>query len=399
MRVVVFTKSFWPEGGGAELATYLVAKNVLSKHFDTAIVSGTERPDPGALRCCGYVQWPVLRTSFKPVEWIKLAASARALGKLVEGADVVYIPSHTLLPLATAAKKVKPGIKVILHLHNYQPLTYTSVVLAGREPSVATDIAVERHEHDSLLRAVASGLGHYANKLVHKLALHHADKAICASRRQHEILTKHAPELRSKAVVVYNPPPPVPNVEKRPDKVPLMLYSGGGSYVKGFHVLVAALSRVVDRHDFRIYILSYGRSMNARYEGVMREAAQKASGKLVLLGRLAHEDLLALHRGLWALLFPSISEEPMPYAVVESMLLGTIPVASRVGGVVELLQGTPAEEYMFAPGDVDELIDRVERVATLSREGVVDVGAGLREEAARKLDAEMIERELLRAFA
>ena len=39
-RVLVFSKLFWPEGEGAELATYLIVK-LLSRRFDVAVVSGT----------------------------------------------------------------------------------------------------------------------------------------------------------------------------------------------------------------------------------------------------------------------------------------------------------------------------------------------------------------------
>ena len=31
LKVLVVSKLFWPEGGGAELATYLAVKSVLSK--------------------------------------------------------------------------------------------------------------------------------------------------------------------------------------------------------------------------------------------------------------------------------------------------------------------------------------------------------------------------------
>jgi hypothetical protein len=45
-KVLVLTKLFWPDGGGAELATYLIVKNVLSKSFDVVVVSGTRGRSP-----------------------------------------------------------------------------------------------------------------------------------------------------------------------------------------------------------------------------------------------------------------------------------------------------------------------------------------------------------------
>jgi glycosyltransferase involved in cell wall biosynthesis len=81
---------------------------------------------------------------------------------------------------------------------------------------------------------------------------------------------------------------------------------------------------------------------------------------LVVLGRLPYSEYLKLHERAWGLLFPSTWEEPLPYAVVESALLGTVPVASRVGGVPEIVEGTPAEEYLFAPGSAEEFAERME---------------------------------------
>jgi hypothetical protein len=131
-RILLFSKLFWPEGGGGELATYLIAKSILSKHFDVTIVSGTGKPEPGVLKVARYVHWSALESMFKPVEWFKLVANTRHIRGLVEGADVVYITSHTLIPLAIIAKTLKPDVRVVLHAHNYQPLTFTSVVLAGK---------------------------------------------------------------------------------------------------------------------------------------------------------------------------------------------------------------------------------------------------------------------------
>jgi hypothetical protein len=44
------------------------------------------------------------------------------------------------------------------------------------------------------------------------------------------------------------------------------------------------------------------------------------------------------------------------------MLAGTIPIASRVGAIPEMVKGTPAEEYMFTSGDAEGLLDRVEKL-------------------------------------
>ena len=43
-KAIVITKLSWSEDGDAELATYLIVKHILSKHFDVVVTSGTETP-------------------------------------------------------------------------------------------------------------------------------------------------------------------------------------------------------------------------------------------------------------------------------------------------------------------------------------------------------------------
>jgi glycosyltransferase involved in cell wall biosynthesis len=59
--------------------------------------------------------------------------------------------------------------------------------------------------------------------------------------------------------------------------------------------------------------------------------------------------------------------------------MGTIPIAARTGGVPEVVVGSPAEKYLFTPGDVDEFMDKIEEVLTQSRDYLLDVGIKLRE--------------------
>jgi glycosyltransferase involved in cell wall biosynthesis len=379
-RILLFSKLFWPEGGGGELATYLIARNILSKHFDVTIVSGTRRPEPDVLKAARYVRWSALESKLKPVEWFKLVANTKHIRGLIEGAEVVYITSHTLIPLAVIAKTLKPSVKVVLHAHNYQLLTFTSVVLAGRGPDMATDIMVEYGEHGSLLRAILAGLGHYVN-IVNRIALNYVDKVICVSRRQCEILVEHIPELKGRTTVIYNPPPPLPGIGRNLDEEPTLVYTGGGSYIKGYHLALKALTRIVARLKCRIYMIHVKEVGNAKR--IVESISQTLNGRLIPLDRIPHKEYLALLRRTWGLLLPSIAEEPLPYAIVESMLTGTIPVASRVGGVPEIVEGTPAEEYMFTPGDVGELLDRVEKLVSQPRGAIVDTGMKLREHALR----------------
>jgi glycosyltransferase involved in cell wall biosynthesis len=393
-RILVFTKLFWPDGGGAELATYLIVKDILSKYFDVTIVSGTRNPEPDILKHARYIHWVALEARYKPIEWIKTFAGIGWVEKLVEEADIVYIPSHTLIPLTIAVKIINPKAKVILHLHNYQLLTYTSVVLANREPDIVTDIIVELGEHKNLLRALPAGFGHYIN-YINRLAAILADKIICVSHKQCEIILRYIPEIKDKVVVIYNPPPPIPAINKKLDEEPVLIYAGGASYIKGFQTLLKALAKILRRYKAKAYTIVGGAS--PKEKALVMKLTGEVNGRLIPLDKLPHNEYLKLHEHAWALLFPSISEEPMPYTVLESALLGTIPIASRIGGIPEILEETPAEKYMFVHGEVGELVEKIEDIMSLSSDEITSIGEKLRKDIyTKKVDRQRTEKKLLR---
>jgi len=395
-KILVLTKLFWPEGGGGELATYLIIRDIFSKHFDVTIISGTRNPEPDILKHTRYVHWSTLEARYKPVELIKTFTGIDRIRSLVGEADIVYIPSHTLIPLTIAVKTINPRAKIVLHLHNYQLLTYTSIILAGKEPDVATDIIVELGEHKSLLRAMLAGFGHYIN-YINRFAALLADKIIYVSRRQYEIISKRIPEIRGKTEVMYNPPPLLPIINKRISEEPVLIYVGGDSYVKGFQVLLQALNKLGKRGVKARFIFTNKYSSGNLQ--ILKQLSEKHGNlDIQVLGRMEHNKLTELHRNTWALLFPSIWEEPLPYAIVESSLLSTIPIASKVGGIPEIVEGTVAERFLFEPGNVKKFIDRIESLISLSRDEIMDIGMKLKEKASKLFDKERVEREITNSF-
>jgi len=101
---------------------------------------------------------------------------------------------------------------------------------------------------------------------------------------------------------------------------------------------------------------------------------------------------------VWALLFPSLTEEPLPYVVVESLLLGNVPISAAVGGVPEIVSGTPAEHFLFKPGDAEGFVDKIRELASYTPEDVATMGTKLRQHALKFFSLENIEKALLKVF-
>jgi glycosyltransferase involved in cell wall biosynthesis len=325
-----------------------------------------------------------LKLNYKPLESVNHLFLNSAIRSSIEKADTIYV--HSPLPMAILAKKMHPEAKVIVHLHNFQPVSYTSVVFHDENVGgdFARSIRLELLENRSLSRALLSGTLSWIN-IVNRIALSYADKIICVSNKQAEILKKRVEGVSEKIEVIYNPIPSSEKTEKAPAERPTMLYLGGESHIKGFHVMLAALWRLHLESD---EIICAGNFKNSYPDSLPAK----------IVGRIDHATVHKLYTKTWAVLAPSIVEEPMPYAIVEAMATGTIPVASRVGGVPELVQGTYAEKTLFTPGDVDEFVDKIRGVLSLSREEIVEIGMQLKNATAREFDEETIRRHLLRVF-
>jgi glycosyltransferase involved in cell wall biosynthesis len=166
--------------------------------------------------------------------------------------------------------------------------------------------------------------------------------------------------------VIYNPLPAVLiNTEPRKNlsNIPTFLYVGGDSILKGFHILLQALKEL-DRLGVKtkfILINSYS------YDSlkILKMLSEKCKNlKINVVGKVKYEEVINLHKQAWALVFPSICEEPLPYAIVEASLLGTLPIASKIGGVQEILQDTSAEKYIFNPENMKELVEKIKAIVT-----------------------------------
>ena len=79
---------------------------------------------------------------------------------------------------------------------------------------------------------------------------------------------------------------------------------------------------------------------------------------------------------------------------MEAMAMGTLPIASRVGGIPEIVEGTYAEDMLFEVGNVEELVEKMESVLAMSREQIEDVSFSLREAMLKRFDPETIKREI-----
>src|ERR1019366_5931107 len=126
---------------------------------------------------------------------------------------------------------------------------------------------------------------------------------------------------------------------------------------KGIQVFLQAPSAVRDRLQTRVSIAGVG-----PYEQPLRRLVEDlALGEVVtFLGNTSRQaDLL---RTVDVSVVPSLWAEAFPFSVLESMACGVPVIASRIGGIPEMVGKEAA--MLVAPGAVDELASALLCVAS-----------------------------------
>lgn len=377
------------------LATHLITKMLVRHGLEATVATGTDQPSQ--IEGVEYFTIPHLKSRNKVELWFRLALLERtsSFRKIIRETDILYVPRYCypVIPLAKRYDK-----KVIVHLHDYQPIAYNAAVLypwqdggvSNPLSSAKDNLRCELMEYRKVLRAAASTLLMSYNALTRHW-VKEADEVVCVSERQAEIISG---KLDIDVKVIHNPLPEIRPVEKQVD-IPSFLYTGGTGYLKGVHVLLKASKKLLENNGDVKFVVTKG--LRSVWQKMLAYRTALVSAYRIL-GRIGYEELQRLHSSALALIFPSIWEEPLPYSVLEAMLYGTIPIASKVGGVPEIVQGSFAEKMLFQPASAEELVDRMESTLGMSNEQIRNVGLNLRRSILKRFNRDIIESKLTKLF-
>ncbi len=192
-----------------------------------------------------------------------------------------------------------------------------------------------------------SAFGHIKARVRHEVeildtklrqeALRRADRVITVSRSLAAIL--HASGVVPvEPLAVYNlvsrDAAPAPSPSNRveygiPAGAPLILYAGKQSFGKGTDVLLAAV-RQLHRARSDVHVVLAGRTNPVIHV--------PSDPRIHTTGPLPHERVLALHQEADVVVLPSVWQEPFPRVLLEAMAAGRAVVATRVGGIPELVE-------------------------------------------------------------
>jgi glycosyltransferase involved in cell wall biosynthesis len=138
-----------------------------------------------------------------------------------------------------------------------------------------------------------------------------------------------------------------------------VLYAGQLETWKGAHTLLRAAKEVP---HVRIRIAGDGSLRFALQE----YAAQHAIANVEFLGHLRQQELASVMQSCSFVVVPSEWYENCPYTVMEAMALGKPVVASRIGGLVELIQHGE-NGWLFEPRSASDLAEAIEYLMSTAK--------------------------------
>ncbi len=151
---------------------------------------------------------------------------------------------------------------------------------------------------------------------------------------------------------------PLEEYEPRYGSSNYFVYSGRLSREKGLMTLLQAL-RLGAADGMECLILGDG----PLRESLEKQAAEWDLHNVRFLGHQPRDRLKDLVAGAAFTVVPSEWYENLPFAVIESLALGTPVVGARIGGIPEMvLEGRTG--VTFAPGSPQALVDAIDRLRT-----------------------------------
>jgi len=385
LRILVFSELWYPEGSGAELASHLYCDLLASQGHEIRVVTysrAVPNQSPGVESRIEVIRLAERVHTGSRYDLLLnggslLVGSVRAA---IEWSDLVYVPGAWYNALLLAKLKRKP---TVAHMHNFALVSRESLHydFVARKPGRSSLKSFMQHER---IKRGNSGLSLTADMFMSESvgnAFNNlstlSDALVFVSDNQFTTVMKEIPRIAGKSFRVYNPIPDWPLVRCERGGIG---YLGGPVVVKGSNVILQSAAMLKRDSDVCLHMTGM--------EPVPREFRVGNSAIVKYYPRLSRSALASLMKVISVVCVPSLWAEPLPYSVIDAILYGKLVVASRIGGIPEIVEGMERSTALVIPGDVAGLSGAIETFLQLTPNEVNDLGESSREKLRRKFDNE-----------
>jgi starch synthase len=359
-HVALLTREYPPEvyGGAGTAVEYLSRE--LRHLIDVSVECwGAPRSEPGVT---SHQPWATLSEPKPESTTLQAISINLAMAAAVKSADVVH--SHTWYAnLGGHFAKLMWSIPHVMTIHSLEPL----------RPWKAEQL----------------GGGYALSMFCERTAIEGADAVIAVSHGVRQDVLDCYPAVNPNRVrVIHNGidpeiyrPRPSPETLARfgidPSR-PFALFNGRITRQKGLPLLLAAALKLDPDYQLVIVASSPDTPEIAAEVAALAERVAAERGNLVWIDHfIARDDLIHLHSHASVFVCPSIYE-PFGLVILEAMACETPVVASRVGGIPEIVvEGETGYLVDFDPADVDSFTSVLaDRMGELLRDSTMAAKMG-----------------------
>src|SRR5262249_20653925 len=370
MKLLIYSHVFAPSVGGVETIAMSLARGLADRRgpqgeqkFDVTVATNTPAAD------------------FDEREFpfsIHRQPGIRGLWKLVRNCDVIHVARPALAPLLVGCMARKP---VVIEHHGYQAICPNGLLVHQPDAKICPGYFQSGH-YGVCLRCLKSekregSFPHLLAMFPRNWLARHAARNIAISRH---VMERHA--LPKSQVIYYGIEeaargtsaldPSAPVLQKR--KISFA-YVGRLVPEKGLPVLLKA-AEIVKRGGecFEVLLIGDGPE-RPRLEQIIDQYGLRDVARC--MGFLRDTALAEALNGVEVVVMPSVWEETAGLAAIEHMIRGRLVIASRIGGLGEVVGDAG---LICAPGDAGELAQQIQRVCR-NPDLIDELGALARERA------------------
>lgn len=244
------------------------------------------------------------------------------------------------------------------------------VLIVHNEPNLLLLMRKSKHQQ-WVLHMHNDHLNHALFKWCYRRVLQKVDAVICVSAYIQQAAISTFPDYANKFTVLFNATDVeifkpygevaeanVQTLLNLPKATPLILYVGRLTQDKGVDVLIQAFQHVVQVHPQAKLVIAgssfFDGAAKTAYQKSLQQLATPIASNIIFTGFIPHQQLKYLYAAAHAVVLPSVWQDPCPLVVLESMASGTCIVASKVGGVPEVVEHG-VTGVLVNPKSVDEL--------------------------------------------
>ncbi len=318
-RVALLTREYPPEVyGGAGTHVEYLARELRHRAEISVHCWGPPRDEPGVT---AHEPWTALAEPKPESAALQAMSINLAMAAAVKGAELVH--SHTWYAnFGGHLSKLTWSIPHVVTTHSLEPL----------RPWKAEQL----------------GGGYSLSSFCEQIALEAADAVIAVSQGMRQDVLRCYPEVSPERVhvihngidaEVYRPTPSEAALKALgvDPTIPFALFAGRVTRQKGLPLLLEAAHRIDPRYQLVIVASSPDTPEIGAEVAALAERVRSERGNLVWIGHfIPLEDLIHLYTGATAFVCPSVYE-PFGLVNLEAMACETAVVASRVGGIPEIV--------------------------------------------------------------